>query len=245
MNTSNPALSEKVFSSAGISASQPMTLQGTINKTFYLLLFVCLSGSYTWSKAQSNPSAAIGWAVGGMIIGTIFFFITFFKPQWSAITGTGYAVAEGLVLGAVSVMYETRFHGIVLQAVMLTVGVLLAMLGLYTTRIVQPTQKFMLGVKAATGGILLVYIATWVLGFFHIEIPYIHGSGLVGIGFSVFVVIIAALNLIINFGIIEHGVANRAPKYMEWYSGFGLLVTLVWLYLEILTLLSKLASRRD
>jgi len=222
-----------------------MTLQGAINKTFCLLLLLCLSGAYIWSKAQSDPGVAMGWAVGGMIVGVIFYAITFFKPQWSAITGTGYAIAEGLVLGAVSAMYETQFHGIVLQAVMLTVGVLLAMLGLYTTRIVQPTQKFILGVGAATGGILLVYVVTWVLGFFHINVPYIYGNGMVGIGFSIFVVIVAALNLIINFGIIEHGVANRAPKFMEWYSGFGLLVTLIWLYLEILTLLAKLANRRD
>ena len=160
-------------------------------------------------------------------------------------TGSIYAIAEGLFLGAISAVYEAQFHGIVLQAVMLTIGVLLAMLGLYTTRIIQPTQKFMMGVFAATAGIALVYLVTIVLGFFHINVPFIHSNGLMGIGFSVFVVIIAALNLIIDFGVIEQGVAARAPKYMEWYSGFGLLVTLVWLYLEILRLLSKLASRRD
>ena len=222
-----------------------MTLQGTINKTFYLLLLLCLSGLYTWGKAHSDPAAAWGWAMGGFFVGLVFYFITFFKPQWSAITGTVYAIGEGLMLGALSAIYEAQFHGIVLQAIMLTVGVLLAMLGLYSTRIIQPTEKFMLGVLAATGGIALLYVVTWVLGMFNINIPYIYGNGMVGIGFSIFVVIIAALNLIINFGIIEHGVASQAPKYMEWYSGFGLLVTLVWLYLEILQLLAKFAGRRD
>lgn len=245
MNTSNPALSPNAFTSTGVAVGQPMTLQGAINKTFYLVLFVCLAALYTWNKTQSDPAVAWGWAIGGGIVGFIFCLITCFKPQWSAITGTVYAVAEGLFLGAISAVYEAQYHGIVLQAVMLTVGVLLAMLGLYTTRIVQPTQKFMMGVFAATAGIALVYLVTIVLGFFHINVPFIHSNGMVGIGFSVFVVIIAALNLIIDFGVIESGVANRAPKYMEWYSGFGLLVTLVWLYLEILRLLAKLANRRD
>ena len=245
MNTSNPTLSPNVFTANGVAVGQPMTLQGAINKTFYLVFFVCLAALYTWGKAQSDPATASVWAIGGAIVGLIFCLITCFKPQWSAITGSIYAIAEGLFLGAISAVYEAQFHGIVLQAVMLTIGVLLAMLGLYTTRIIQPTQKFVMGIFAATAGIALVYLVTMVLGFFHINVPFIHSNGLMGIGFSVFVVVIAALNLIIDFGVIEHGVANRAPKYMEWYSGFGLLVTLIWLYLEILRLLSKLASRRD
>jgi uncharacterized YccA/Bax inhibitor family protein len=245
MNTSNPTLSPRVFTGNGVAVGEPMTLQGAINKTFYLVFFVLLAALYTWGKAQSDPTIASGWAIGGGLVGLIFCIITCFKPQWSAITGSIYAIAEGLFLGAISAVYEAQFHGIVLQAVMLTIGVLLAMLGLYTTRIIQPTQKFMMGVFAATAGIALVYLVTIVLGFFHINVPFIHSNGLMGIGFSVFVVIIAALNLIIDFGVIEQGVAARAPKYMEWYSGFGLLVTLVWLYLEILRLLSKLASRRD
>lgn len=242
---SNPALSDRAFNANGVAVGAPMTLQGAINKTLYLVLFVCFSALYTWSKAQTDPATAWGWAIAGMITGLVFCVITCFKPQWSAITGTLYALSEGLVLGAISAVYEAQFHGIVIQAVMLTIGVLLAMLGLYTTRILQPTEKFMLGVFAATGGIALVYIVTMVLGFFHINVPFIHSNGLMGIGFSLFVVIIAALNLIIDFGVIERGVASRAPKYMEWYAGFGLLVTLVWLYMEILRLLSKLASRRD
>lgn len=245
MNTSNPTLTDKVFSSGGVAISQPMTLQGAINKTFFLVLLVCISAFYTWTTAESDPASAMGWATGGAIVGFIFCLTTCFKPQWSAVTAPAYALAEGLFLGAISAIYEAKYHGIVLQAVMLTIAVLLGMLGLYTTRIIQPTQKFLMGVAAATGAIMLVYLVTIVLGFFHINVPFIHSNGLGGIAFSVFVVVIAALNLIIDFGVIEYGVANRAPKYMEWYSGFGLLVTLIWLYLEILRLLAKLAGRRD
>jgi uncharacterized YccA/Bax inhibitor family protein len=171
--------------------------------------------------------------------------ITCFKKEWAPITGSLYAAAEGLFVGALSALYETQFNGIVLQAVLLTIGVLLALLAAYSMRLIKATENFKLGVVAATGGIALVYLATIVLGFFGIHIPYIHESGLVGIGFSVFVVIIAALNLVLDFDFIENGCAHGAPKYMEWYAAFGLVVTLVWLYVEILRLLAKISSRRN
>ena len=150
---------------------------------------------------------------------------------------------EGFFLGAISVVYNHLYEGIVLQAVMLTMGTLFAMLMAYRTGLIKPTEKFKMGVVAATGGIAIVYLATIVLGFFNINIPLIHESGIVGIGFSLFVIVIAAMNLVLDFDFIETGVEQGAPKYMEWYGAFGLMVTLVWLYLEFLRLLSKLNSR--
>ena len=241
---SNPTLNSGTFLSAGASAN-PMTLQGVVNKTFLLLAMVIVTAFYTFGHTSTNPAAAAAWMTGGIIVGLIASLVTVFKTAWAPVTAPIYALAEGFALGAISGMYNLQFHGIVIQAVILTVGVLGLMLGLYTTRILQPTQKFMMGVVAATGAIMLTYLVSMVLGFFHIQIPFIHSSGLFGIGFSVVVVIIAAMNLIIDFGVIETGIRARAPKYMEWYGGFALLVTLVWLYLEILRLLSKLASRRD
>ena len=242
--TNNPVLNSDTFLSAGASAN-PMTLQGVVNKTFLLLAMVVVPALYTFGQITANPAAAMGWMIGGIIVGAIAALVTVFKTTWAPVTAPLYAVAEGLALGAISGMYNLQFHGIVIQAVMLTVGVLGLMLGLYTTRIIQPTQKFMIGVVAATGAIALTYLVSIVLSFFHISIPFIHSNGLFGIGFSVVVVIVAAMNLIIDFDFIESGIRARAPKYMEWYGGFSLLVTLVWLYLEILRLLSKLASRRD
>lgn len=244
MTTSNPTLNQDTFLSAGSSAN-PMTLQGTVNKTGILLALVIIPALYTFGQTTTNPGGATVWMIAGLIVGLIAALVTTFKMEWAPVTAPIYAIAEGLALGGISAMYNLQFHGIVIQAVMLTVGVLGLMLGLYTTRILQPTQKFMMGVFAATGAIALTYLVSMVLGFFGISVPFIHSNGLFGIGFSVVVVIVAALNLIMDFGIIEGGIRARAPKYMEWYGGFSLLVTLVWLYLEILRLLSKLASRRD
>jgi uncharacterized YccA/Bax inhibitor family protein len=150
---------------------------------------------------------------------------------------------EGLVLGGLSALAEAQFQGIVIQAVALTFGTFLALLLAYKTRLIRATENFKAGVVAATGGILLIYLATIILGFFGVQIPLIHQSGLVGIGFSVFVVIIAALNLVLDFDLVEQGAAAGAPKFMEWYAAFGLMVTLIWLYIEILRLLTKLRSR--
>ncbi len=245
MRTSNPALNSSTFSESGIGAAQPMTLQGTVNKTALLLGLVFVAAVFTWQKALANPASAMPWMLGGAIAGFVLCLVTCFKQEWAPISGSLYAVAEGLFLGALSALYEQQFHGIVLQAVLLTIGVLLALLAAYSMRLIKATENFKLGVFAATGGIALVYLLTIVLGFFGIHIPYIHESGLVGIGFSVFVVVIAALNLVLDFDFIENGCVHGAPKHMEWYAAFGLLVTLVWLYVEILRLLAKIASRRD
>jgi uncharacterized YccA/Bax inhibitor family protein len=154
-----------------------------------------------------------------------------------------YAVLEGLFLGGISALYELKFQGIVIQAVALTFGTLAALLLAYKSRLIKVTENFKLGVVAATGGIALVYLISIGLGFFGIRMPYLHDSGPIGIGISVFIVIVAALNLVLDFDFIEQGAAQGAPKYMEWYAAFGLLVTLIWLYLEILRLLAKVRRR--
>jgi uncharacterized YccA/Bax inhibitor family protein len=221
-----------------------MTLQGTVNKTAILLMILFVPAVFTWQSTVANPASSTMYIGVGAIVGFILAIVTSFKATWSPITAPLYAAAEGVFLGALSARFNMLYDGIVLQAVMLTGGVLFALLAAYSMRLIKATENFKLGLMAATGGIFLVYLATWVLGMFGIQIPYIHGSGAVGIGFSVVVVIIAALNLVMDFDFIENGCAQGAPKYMEWYAGFGLLVTLVWLYIEILRLLAKLADRR-
>jgi len=244
MRTSNPLLNDSTFSSsAAIPGEKQMTLQGTVNKTGILLFLTFATAIYTWDMVMTRPETAMTWVIGGAIAGFVLALITSFKPAWSPVTGSLYALAEGLFLGGISAMYERQFQGIALQAILLTGGTCLALLAAYSMRLIRATENFKLGIFAATGGIAMVYLVTIVLGFFNIQIPYIHDSGLIGIGFSAVVVVIAALNLVLDFDFIENGCTHGAPKYMEWYAAFGLLVTLVWLYIEILRLLSKLARR--
>ncbi len=246
MRSSNPALSDKVFRgfSSADTAEGTMTIQGTVNRTAFLLVLVAVSAVCTWQRfVTSGPAGAMPWMLGGVIGGLLFSIATIFKRTWAPVTAPLYAVCEGLFLGAVSAFYEARFGGIVFQAVGLTFGVLAALLVAYTSRLIKVTENFKLGVVAATGGLALFYLVAMVLGLFHIQVPGIFGNGLVGIAFSGIVIVIAALNLVMDFDFIEHGAEHGAPKYMEWYGAFGLLVTLVWLYLEMLRLLSKLRSR--
>ena len=222
-----------------------MTIQGTVNKTSILLVLVVIAASFTWHMYFAGEGAAVmPWTFGGAIAGFVIGLVTIFKKEWSPATSPLYAICEGLFIGGLSSILEARFSGIVLQAVMLTFGTLAALLGAYKTGLIVASDKFKRGVIAATGGIMLVYVATMILGFFHVQVPFIYGSSLMSIGFSIVVVIIAALNLVIDFDFIEQGAKYGAPKYLEWYAAFGLLVTLVWLYLEILRLLSKI-NRRD
>jgi uncharacterized YccA/Bax inhibitor family protein len=244
MRGSNPTLNDNTFTNIGVGSAQPMTLQGTVNKTALLLALVFGGAVFAWKTVLANPALSTPMIFGGMIAGLILCLVTVFKKEWAAITSPLYAIAEGLALGTISMWLDQKYPGIALQAVLLTIGVLLAMLGAYTMRLINATEKFKLGVVAATGGICLVYVITMVLGLFHVNVPYIHDSGMIGIGFSLFVVVIAALNLVLDFDLIENGCRQGAPKYMEWYGAFALLVTLVWLYLEILRLLSKLANRK-
>jgi len=243
MRTSNPALNEKAFKGQ-VAIGEAMTLQGTVNKTGLLLLCVVATSAWTWGMAHSEtPEAAMPWMFGGMIGGLLVALVTIFKKQWSPLTAPLYALLEGLVLGGISAVFEKSYPGIAVQAVGLTFGTLFVMLLAYKSGIIRATQGFKLGVIAATGGIAVFYLVEMLLGFFHVQVPAINGSGFIGIGFSLFVVIIAALNLVLDFDMIETGVQNGAPKYMEWYGAFGLMVTLIWLYLEILRLLGK-ARRR-
>ena len=181
--------------------------------------------------------------IGGGIGGLILALVTVFKREWSGFTAPAYAVCEGLVLGGISAIFELKFPGIVMQAVALTFGTLFCLLMAYKTGLIRVTEKFRLGVFVATAAIALVYLVSFVLGFFNLQVPFMVGSGLVSIGFSLFVVGIASLNLVLDFDFIEHGAEAGAPKYMEWYGAFGLMVTLVWLYIEILQLLAKLRGR--
>lgn len=242
MRTSNPALREDSFTGDRYASSAgAMTIRGTANKTFILLALTTASASFTWSRSDSSSAMAVGMGAG--IVGFILALVLCFKKTWSPVLAPAYAIVEGLFLGAISAFYQARYGGIVFQAVALTFGTLFALLGAYQTGLIRASEKFKLGIVAATGGIFLVYLVSFVLGFFGIQIPGIFGNGAIGIGFSVVVVIIAALNLVLDFDFIEQGAAVGAPKYLEWYAAFGLMVTLVWLYLEILRLLSKLRSR--
>jgi uncharacterized YccA/Bax inhibitor family protein len=256
MRSGNPALNDKVFTTGFAPAAERMTLQGTVVKALLLLLLVMLSAAWIWSRFYSGVSGAIEpsqlernladiypWMIGGMIGGLIAALVTIFKKSWAGITAPLYALFEGLVLGGLSAIFEAQFPGIVLQAVGLTFGTLFCLLLAYSTRLIKATENFKLGVVAATGAIALIYLASFVLRLFGVNIPYIHDGGLIGIAFSLFVVVVAALNLVLDFDFIESGASQGAPKYMEWYGAFGLMVTLIWLYIEMLRLLSKLRSR--
>jgi uncharacterized YccA/Bax inhibitor family protein len=203
------------------------------------------SAAFTWREYLDGNMAILGPAmlVGGLG-GLVVAMITIFKPRASPYTGPLYAVLEGILLGALSARYEQRWPGIPMQAVGLTFMVFLSLLIVYRTGLIKVTENFRMGVVAATGGILLFYLLTFILGLFGVSMPLLHGSGLLSIGISVVVVIVAALNLVLDFDFIERGASSGAPKYMEWYGAFGLLVTLVWLYIELLHLLAKLQQRR-
>lgn len=248
MRSANPTLSDKSFAGyeRALEGGEAMTIQGTVNKTGFLALLTFAAAAWTWNMffTSGSPAAVMPYLWGGAIGGFVMALVTIFKKTWASITAPVYAVLEGLFLGALSAFFEAQYPGIVIQAVGLTFGTLVALLMAYKSGIIKATENFKLGVAAATGGIFLVYMASMVLGFFGVGIPYIHGSGIIGIGFSLFVVVIAALNLVMDFDFIEAGAAAGAPKFLEWYGAFALIVTLIWLYLEILRLLAKLSSRR-
>lgn len=243
--TSNPALNQKAFENAGVITGRAMTIEGTINRTGVLLLCVIATAAWTWGRFQGthDPSAVALPMVVGLFGGLIMAFVTIFKKTWSPVTAPIYALLEGLALGGISAMFNLKYPGIAIQAVGLTFAVLIVMLLAYRSGLIRATEKFKLGVVAATGAIALVYIASMVLGFFHINLSFLTSSSPLSIGISVVIVIVAALNLILDFDFIESGAAAGAPQYMEWYGAFGLMVTLIWLYLEILRLLSKLNRR--
>jgi len=245
MRTSNPALNPKAFQGEGVAVGEAMTLKGTVNKTGFLLICVMATAIWTWKlfMESHNPESVMGLAAIGGIGGFIAALVTIFKKNWAPVTAPIYALLEGLVLGGISAMFEMRYNGIAIQAVSLTFGTLVVLLLAYRSGLIPVTQKFKLGVVAATGGIALFYIVSMVLGFFGVHFAVINGNGTLAIAFSAFVVVIAALNLVLDFDFIESAVSAGVPKYMEWYAAFGLMVTLIWLYFEILRLLSKLRDR--
>ena len=244
MRTSNPALNDKVFD-LGRSTGDVMTINGTVNRTGILICLLMFTAIFSWDRAYNavNPGELYPWLIGSGIAGFVVALITVFKKTAAPITAPIYAAIEGILLGILSAFYEMQFPGLVFQAILLTFGTLFALLMAYRSGVIKATENFKLGVFAATGGIALIYLTTFILSFFGVSIPYIHGSGTIGILFSLFVVVIAALNLVLDFDFIERGAERGAPKYMEWYAAFGLLVTLIWLYIEMLRLLSKLRSR--
>jgi uncharacterized YccA/Bax inhibitor family protein len=238
--TGNPALKESTFRGvARAHGEAAMTLQGTVNKTGISLLILLAAAGFVWNSSNPQPFLFVG-LIGGIIAALV----TVFKPTAAPITTPVYAAFEGLLLGALSFYFEQRYPGIVINAVALTFGTLAVLLAVYSTGLIRPSENFKLGILAATGAIGLLYLVSMVMGFFGKSIPFIHDSSPIGIAFSLFVVGLAALNLVLDFDFIERGAASGAPKYMEWVGAFGLLVTLVWLYIEILRLLAKLQDRR-
>ena len=242
MRSGNPALTKKTFENLSTASSEVMTLDGAVNKTAISMGMLLLAGYYTYSNA------ILDYIFIGFIGGFILALVTIFKKEWSPTTVPIYAILEGLALGGISKIYANAFEpGIVPQAIMLTLGILFALLFAYKSKIIRPTENFKLGVFAATAGIGVVYLISFLMSIFGgggLPVMSPTNSSLMSIGFSLFVVVIASLNLVMDFDFIEEGAANGAPKYMEWYGAFGLLVTLIWLYLEILRLLAKLSSRR-
>ena len=253
MKTSNPAFGQNTFSSFAqsqyggnlVDASARMSLSGTVNKTGILLLCAVATAAWTWNQFMqthdlsfAGPAVLVG-AFGGFIIGMV----TIFKKEWSPITSPICALLEGLALGGLSAVFELRYPGIAMEAVALTFGTLFVMLLAYKSGLIKVTQKFRMGVVAATGAIFVFYMIQLLLSLFGIQFATINGAGPIGIAISLVIVAVAALNLVLDFDFVEQGVAAGAPRYMEWYAAFGIMVTLVWLYLEMLRLLSKFRSR--
>ena len=243
----NPTLSEKAFQSVTITNyADSMTLRGTLNKFGFMLIMLLGSAYYSWKEFQEGGNVQ-PYIWTGLIGGFIVALIIMFKKEWAPYLAPAYGLLEGLFLGAISAYYSEAFASkapnIVMNAVGLTFGTAIAMYFLYSFKIIKATEKFKSVIFAATGGIAVFYLIAMVSGFFGVNMAFLHEGSLLGIGFSLVVVAVAALNLILDFDMIEQGTAAGAPKYMEWYGAFGLMVTIVWLYLEIIRLLSKLSSR--
>ena len=242
----NPVLAEKKFQQIQLMEGDVMTVKGTMNKFGILFIMVLAAASFTWSLYYQGVNV-MPWMWGSMIAGFIIALVISFKQQWAPQLSLGYALCQGLFLGAISAVFDYAFResypGLIMQAVLLTMGTAAAMYLLYHFRIIRATNTFKKVIITATAGIFFFYLISMVLRLFGIQMPLLHDNSLMGIGISLFIVTIAALNLILDFDRIEQGAAYGAPKYFEWYGAFGLLVTIVWLYLEMLRLLSKLASR--
>jgi uncharacterized YccA/Bax inhibitor family protein len=254
--TSNPAFNQEMFAGYdqvyGANRSTVMTVQGTVGKTFALLAILSATAIWSWSarmNGQMQPVVLPAAGIGGFILAMI----TIFRPSLSPWTAPVYAAFEGVFLGTLSYLIENSmlnrlgepaYPGIAIQAVSMTAGTFFVMLFVFATRLVRVTDRLRAGIVGATGALCLVYMMAFVASLFGAHVPFINDPSPIGIGFSVFVVGLAAFNLLLDFDFIEKGAQAGAPKYMEWYGAFGLMVTLVWLYLEILRLLRKFQDRR-
>ena len=248
--TSNPTLGERIFKDYAFTASdRTMTVQGTINKIALLLALVIGGAAFTWSKVMNGIETGVvsvnGWMVGGSIAAFVLAMVISFKKEWAPFLSPVYAVCEGLFVGSVSAYFEAMYPGLVMRAVLLTFSVLFALLFLYKMRLVKVTQRFRSILMGATMGIALAYLISFILRLFGVNMSFMFGGGSLGVIISVIVVAIAALNLVLDFDFIEQGSESSLPAYFEWYGAFGLMVTLIWLYIEILRLLAIVASSRD
>lgn len=242
---SNPVFNENTLGQIGaVPAGQGMTLTGTINKALALFAMLLTTGTVGWILCRSNPAIALPFVLVGVLVTLGLAIAIRFKPQLSAPLASVYALIEGLLLGSISSLFNAKYQGIVLLAVILTFGILGLMLTLYRARILQATPKFTKIVIAGTIAIGIAYGLNLLLGIFGIQDALgLWGNGLLGIGISLVIIVFASMNFILDFDLIERGVEQNAPKYMEWYAAFGLMVTVIWLYLEILRLLAKLQRR--
>jgi uncharacterized YccA/Bax inhibitor family protein len=246
MRSSNPAMSSRIYEKVIDSTNQSgtMTINGTINKIGILILLVVAGAAYTWNMVTgADPAGAQTYVIIGAIGGLIMALITIFRPQSAALTAPIYAILEGLFLGGISAMINLKYQGIPFQAVLLTLGTLFTMLFLYRSGRIRATPKFRRGVFMATGAVFFAYMISFIFSLFGLNLGFMHSAGPIGILINLVIIVVAALNLIMDFDFIERGAAMSAPKYMEWYGAFGLLVTLVWLYIEFLRLLSRIAGR--
>jgi uncharacterized YccA/Bax inhibitor family protein len=247
IKSGNPGLNDRTFSGLPrpALASERMTLQGTIHKSFLLLVVLMAAALWPWSQflATGNPGVVLLPVMVGAIGGLVLALIISFRPMTAPYLAVPYAALEGLVIGGISAVLEKKYPGIAIQATALTFAVLAVLLLAYSTGLIQVTQRFRAIVVGATGAIFLLYLVTMVLNLFHVATPFMYDSSALSIGLSLIIVGVAALNLVLDFDLIQSGVAQGAPRFMEWYGAFGLLVTLVWLYMEILRLLSKLRQR--
>jgi uncharacterized YccA/Bax inhibitor family protein len=243
LDSGNPALSEKALHRSIVGSGETMTFRGTLNKFGFLMCLLMGTAFYTWNTYYGGQEPG-GYIMAGAIGGLVIALVIAFKQDWAPYLAPAYAIFEGLLLGALSAVMEHAYAGIVTQAVLLTFGTVIGMYLLYSFKVIQATERFKTIVISATMGLAFFYLIAFVLGFFGIRIPFIHEGSLWGILFSLFVVCLATLNLILDFDRVEQGVSLGAPRHMEWYCAFGLLVTIVWLYIEILRLLAKMSSRR-
>lgn len=246
MRSSNPAMTGKIFEKAGtaVEGSSTMTINGTINKIGLMLLLVIAAAAYTWNMVTTaDPGRASTLAIVGAIGGFIMALITIFRPKSAAITAPIYAILEGLFLGAISAILNNKYPGIAFQAVLLTIGTLFTMLFLYRSGRIRATPRFRRGVMMATGAVFFAYMISWIMSLLGMSAGFMHSAGPLGIVINLVIIVIAAMNLIMDFDFIEKGSQMGAPKYMEWYGAFGLMVTLIWLYIEFLRLLSRISGR--